>query len=299
MVEREYTPIAEQEEKLPKKPSQLKEIWRMFKKNRLAMVSLIILILLVLLTGFAEQIGTYQEAITMNVKAKLQNPSREHIFGTDQFGRDLFLRCIHGGRVSLFIAFVSTFLIMIFGCIIGIITAYYGGQFDNIIMRIFDSFSAIPTILFALTLVAALGQGISNLIVALVISRIPAFVRIVRASTLSIIDQEYIEAARSGGTSDVHIMLRHVLPNVVGPLIVQATMNVSSMILQTASLSFLGLGISAPQPEWGALISEAKEFMRVKPFMIIFPGVFIILASASINLIGDGLRDALDPRLRS
>lgn len=271
----------------------------MFKKNKLALFSLVVFLVIIILIIFAEQIGPYQKAISMNVKEKLQNPSWQHLFGTDAFGRDLFLRCLHGGRVSLFIAFTSTFVIMLLGCLIGMLTAFYGGRFDNIIMRISDCFSAIPTILFALTLVAALGQGITNLIVALVISRIPAFVRIVRASALSVVDREYIEAARSGGTSDLHIIFRHVLPNVGGPIIVQATMNISSMILQTASLSFLGLGISAPRPEWGALISEAKEFIRIKPFMIIFPGMCITLTSASVNLIGDGLRDALDPRLRS
>ncbi len=277
----------------------MKEIWRRFKKNKLAMTGLIVLTVMVLAAVFAEQIGTYETAITLNVKNKLQNPSWHHVFGTDGYGRDLFLRCVHGGRVSLFIGFVASIAGMLCGGLLGMISAYYGNKFDNIVMRTLDVFSAIPTILLALTLVAALGQGIFNIIVALVISRIPAFARIVRASTLGVVDQEYIEAARAGGTSDLHIMVKHIIPNVVSPLIVQTTMNVSSMILQTASLSFLGLGISAPRPEWGALISEAKEFMRIKPFMIIFPGLCIILASASINLLGDGLRDALDPRLKS
>lgn len=282
-----------------KKPSQIKEIWRRFRKNKLAMAGLIVLSVMILAAVFAEQIGSYQSAIAMDVKNKLQNPSWQHIFGTDGYGRDLFIRCVHGGRVSLFIGFAASMAGMLCGGILGMISAYYGNKFDNAVMRTLDVFSAIPTILLALTLVAALGQGIVNIIVALVISRIPAFARIVRASTLGVVDQDYIEAARAGGTSDYHIMLKHIIPNIVGPLIVQTTMNVSSMILQTASLSFLGLGISAPRPEWGALISEAKEYIRIKPFMILFPGLCIILASASINLLGDGLRDALDPRLKS
>lgn len=282
-----------------KKTGQMKEIWRRFKKNKLAMAGLVVLLIMTLAAVFAEQIGSYQSAISMNVRNKLQDPSWQHIFGTDGYGRDLFLRCVHGGRVSLFIGFAASIAGMLLGGILGMISAYYGNRFDNIVMRTLDVFSAIPTILLALTLVAALGQGIGNIIIALVVSRIPAFARIVRASTLSVVDQDFIEAAHAGGASDLHIMRKHIIPNVLGPLIVQTTMNVSSMILQTASLSFLGLGISAPRPEWGALISEAKEFMRIKPFMIIFPGLCIILASASINLLGDGLRDALDPRLKT
>lgn len=279
--------------------SRTKEIWRRFKKNKLAIAGLIVFMILILAAIFANQIGSYETAVKINIKNKLQNPTWQHIFGTDGYGRDLFLRCVHGARVSLFIGITASILGMIIGGALGMISAYYGNKLDNILMRTLDIFSAIPTILLALTLVVALGQGVFNIIVALVISRIPAFARIVRASTLTIVDQEYIEAARAGGTSNFHIMRRHIIPNISSTVIVQTTMSVSSMILQTASLSFLGLGISAPQPEWGALVSEAKEFMRIKPYMIVFPGLCIILASASVNLLGDGLRDALDPRLKT
>lgn len=282
-----------------RRPNQFKEVWRRFRKNKLAMFGLIVLLIISLMVIFAEQIGSYESCVTMDMSQKLLSPSLEHPFGMDAFGRDLFVRCVHGGRISLFISITASLLSMLFGGVLGMISAFYGKSFDNIVMRILDIFSAIPTILLALTLVAALGQGVGNLIAALVISKIPAFARIVRASTLGVVGQEYIEAAHAGGTSDIHIMVKHVLPNIAGPLIVQTTMNVASMIMQIASLSFLGLGISAPQPEWGTLISEAKEYMRLKPFMIVFPGLCIIMTSVSFNLLGDGLRDALDPRLKS
>lgn len=282
-----------------KKPSQAKEIWRRFRKNRLAVIGLIILMLIVLSAVFAEQITPYTECITMNVREKLQKPSAEHWLGTDGYGRDLLARCLHGGRISLTIGVVSSLLSLLVGGLLGLVAGYYGKQTDNVIMRIMDMFSALPTILLALSIIAALGSSIPNLILALAISRVPAFVRIIRASVITIVDQEYVEAALAGGTSDLRIMLKHILPNSVGPLIVQTTMNVSNMILQAAAMSFLGLGVSPPTPEWGAIISEAKEALRIAPYFMLFPGIFIILSSLSLNLIGDGLRDALDPRLKT
>lgn len=235
----------------------------------------------------------------MNLKEKLLSPSAEHLFGTDGYGRDILARCLHGGRISLFIGFTCSIVSMLFGAIFGMIAGYYGDPVDNIIMRVMDVLSAIPNILLALAIVAALGSSIFNLIMALTISHIPGFARVVRSSVLSITGQEYIEAARAGGTGDARILRKHILPNALGPLIVQTTMSVSSMILAAASMSFLGLGVNPPQPEWGSIISEAREFLRTNPTMILFPGVCIILASLSMNLIGDGLRDALDPRLKS
>jgi peptide/nickel transport system permease protein len=282
-----------------KKQSQLKEVWRRFKKNRLALFGLIVIVALILVAAFADLIRPYEAAVTMNVMERLAHPSATFWFGTDGFGRDVFARIIHGARASLFISFTTSILAMVFGGALGLVAAFYGNKTDNAIMRVLDVFSAIPTILLALTIVAALGTSIFNLIIALMISRIAAFARIIRSSVLTITDQEYIEAARAGGTSDFRIMFRHILPNALAPLIVQTTMNVSAMILQTAALSFLGLGISAPQPEWGGMISEARQFMRVRPLLLVFPGMSIVLASLSINLLGDGLRDALDPRLKT
>jgi peptide/nickel transport system permease protein len=176
---------------------------------------------------------------------------------------------------------------------------YVGGRLDNIVMRFMDLFSAIPTILLALTVVAALGSGITNICIAITVTRIPGFVRVVRSSVIGIADMEFIEAARAGGTATPRILFRHVLPNAMAPLIVQTTMNVSIIILLAASLSFLGLGVNPPQPEWGALISEAKEYLRTAPHLMAFPGMLLCLASFSMCVLGDGLRDALDPRLKS
>lgn len=285
-------------EEIPPKKSQLKETWHRFKKNKLGLYGLVVLCLLIVLCLCAPLVASYEECITMNVRYKLLTPSLEHPFGTDGYGRDLFARCLHGGRVSLLIGLSTSLLSLLAGGLLGLLAGYYGGKVDEILMRALDILNAIPTILLALAIVAALGSTIPNMIIALGISRTPAFARVIRASVLSEADREYVEAARAGGTSDLRIMIRHILPNVAGPMIVQTTMNVASMILQAASMSFLGLGVTAPRPEWGALISEAKEFMRAAPHLIAFPGLLIILSASAVSLLGDGLRDALDPRLK-
>ena len=284
---------------IPPKQSQIVEIWHRFKKNKLAMYGLIMILILIILCACANFVMPYKDCIRMNVKEKLLPPSAEHLFGTDGYGRDLFARCLHGGRVSLLIGFSTSILSLLAGGLLGLIAGFYGGKVDEILMRCLDVFNAIPTILLALAIVAALGSSIPNMIIALAISRTPAFARVIRASVLTAADQEYVEAARAGGTSDLRIMLRHILPNVVGPMIVQTTMNVASMILQAASMSFLGLGVTAPQPEWGALISEGKEFMNSAPHLILIPGLLIILSASAVSLFGDGIRDAIDPRLKN
>ena len=285
-------------EDIPPKKSQLKETWHRFKKNKLGLYGLIVICVLIVLCACAPLVASYEECITMNVRYKLLTPSWEHPFGTDGYGRDLFARCLHGGRVSLLIGLSTSLLSLMAGGLLGLLAGYYGGKVDEILMRALDILNAIPTILLALAIVAALGSTIPNMIIALGISRTPAFARVIRASVLSEADREYVEAAKAGGTSDFRIMIRHILPNVAGPMIVQTTMNVAAMILQAASMSFLGLGVTAPRPEWGALISEAKEFMRAAPHLIAFPGLLIILSASAVSLLGDGLRDALDPRLK-
>ncbi len=282
-----------------KKKSQMAEIWRRFKKNKLAMFGLAVILLMILTAVFADVIVPYDEAVTMNVKEKLHKPSAEFWFGTDGYGRDTFARCVHGTRISLIIGFGATFAATIVGASLGLICGYYGGKLDNLVMRFLDIFAALPPVLWALCIVAALGNSAVNLIIALVFARIPVFVRIVRSSTLTASDEEYVEAARAGGTSDARIMFRHILPNILGPLIVQMSLSISNMILTAASMSFLGLGVVAPMPEWGALISEAKEFMRTSAYLMIFPGLLIIFASLAMNLLGDGIRDAMDPKLKS
>jgi peptide/nickel transport system permease protein len=246
----------------------------------------------------ADFIVPYERAVSMNIRNRLTPPSAENWFGTDGFGRDLFARCLHGARVSLTIGFASSFAALVFGSLIGALVGYIGGRFDNLVMRLLDIFSAIPDILFAMAIVAALGPGIVNICIAITLNYIPNFVRIVRSAVLNIVEQEFIEAARAGGGSTMHIIFRHIIPNTVGILIVQTTANVASIILIAATLSFLGLGINPPQPEWGALVSEGREFLRRAPHLILIPGFMICIASFSMSVLGDGLRDALDPRLR-
>jgi len=282
-----------------KKESRWKEVWRRLKKDRVAMIGLFIVCFLLILAIVADFIVPYSAALKQNWKLRLAPPSAEFWFGCDGFGRDLFARCLHGSRVSLFIGFATSIATLVAGSLLGAFVGYIGGKLDDLVMRALDIFSSIPDILFAMAVVAAMGPGILNICFAIALTNIPAFVRIVRSSVLNIAEHEYIEAARAGGASTVHILFRHVLPNTVGILIIQTTANVASMILIAATLSFLGLGINPPQPEWGALVSEGKEFLRTAPHLILIPGFLICIASFAMSVLGDGLRDALDPRLRS
>ncbi len=288
----------QQDDLVFKKESVLIETWQRLKQNKLAMFGLITIFLMIVLAFCAELITPYANAITMNFKQKLLLPSGQHWFGTDNFGRDVFARCLYGSRVSLAVGFGTSIASLLIGSVVGSMAGFIGGRVDNLIMRFMDLFSSMPAILLAMAVVAALGSGLVNVGIAITIASIPTFVRVVRSSVLSIADQEFIEAARAGGTRTPRIIFRHVLPNAIGPLIVQSTMNVSQMIIMAAVLSFLGMGVDPPQPEWGALLSEAKEFLRTAPYLMFFPGALICLSSFSMNVLGDGLRDALDPRLR-
>ena len=290
--------MAEKKEKT-KKTSQLKEIARRFFKSKLATLGVALFAIVLFFAIFANLFGSYEDSITQNIMDKFQTPSAEHWFGTDNYGRDLFLRCIHGARISLIISFSASVLSAVLGTITGMTAAYYGGKYESVMMRLMDVFSAVPTILLAICFVAALGASSTNLVIAMALARTPSFTRIARGAALTVVGQEHIEAARCGGTSDLRIILRHIFPNAMAPVIITFTGNISSMILQNASMSFLGLGVPAPAPEWGAIISGAKGFMRNFPHMVWFPGLCIIIAALSISLIGDGLRDALDPRLKS
>lgn len=282
-----------------KKPSQLKEIWRRLKKDKLAIFGLTVIVLMILLAIGADLAADYDSVIKVNVKHRLQWPSAEHWFGTDSYGRDLFARCLHGARISLSIGFAAAAVATVGGSLIGAMTGYIGGRFDTVVMRIIDIISAIPPTLLALAVVAALGPGAIKLLLALSFTTTPGFVRIVRSAVLGIAEQEYIEACRAGGTSTWRILTKHILPNAIGTVIVQGTLVVSHMIRTIATLSFLGLGINPPTPEWGVLISEAKEFLRTSPYMMMFPAGMLCLTAFAISVFGDGLRDALDPRLKS
>jgi peptide/nickel transport system permease protein len=283
-----------------KKRSQFKSIFFRFKKNKLAMFGLVILLLMVMIAIFADFIADYEaDAISQNMKIRLQTPNRNHIFGTDHYGRDLFARVVFGTRISLFVGVASITVSLAIGVVIGSVAGYYGGRIDNIIMRLMDVLLAIPQTLMAISIVAALGPGIINLLIAMSLSSIPRFSRIVRSSILSISGQEFIEAAKACGTSDTRIIAKHIIPNAIGPIIVQATLNMASTIIAIAGLSFIGLGIQPPTPEWGSMLSEGKAQMRYYPHLVIIPGIAIVFAVMGLNLIGDGLRDSLDPRLRN
>ncbi len=275
------------------------ETWRRFKKSKLAMLGLVIMLIFAFFIIFAGAIANYEEKVqSQDLAASFQPPSREHWFGTDEYGRDLFARIIHGGRISLSVGLISTFISIVIAAGIGAAAAYYGGLFDSIVMRILDMFMGIPLLLLAIAVAASLGPGIINLTMAITVAQIPGFTRIIRSVILNIYSLDYIEASKAYGSSDSTIILSHILPNAMGPIIVQATMSVAVVILDTAALSYLGLGIQPPAPEWGAILSDGKEFMRYSPYLVIFPGLAIAISSLALNLIGDGLRDALDPKLR-
>ena len=284
--------------KKSKKNSQLKEVWRRFRKNKSAMVGLIILILFALCAIFADLIVPYERGIDQDGSVRLQGPSAEHWFGTDAFGRDTFARVVHGSRVSLSIGFAAVGISLILGGFLGAAAGYYGGRADNIIMRIMDVFTCVPGILLALAIVAALGSSMTNLLIAVTISSIPGFVRLVRSSILTVVENDFIEAARSYGAKDFRIITKYILPNAIGPIIVQATMGIAGMILSASGLSYMGMGIQPPRPEWGAMLSEAKDYMRTDPHLLLFPGFAILISALCFNLVGDGLRDALDPKLK-
>lgn len=233
-----------------------------------------------------------------NFALKLQGPTTEYWFGTDDFGRDVFSRILHGLSITFRIGFVSVAIAGTVGTVIGIISGYYGGKIDAIIMRIMDILLAFPSIILALAIVATLGPGLNNIILAVAISAFPVFARIARGSTLSVKKLEYIDAVKALGASDTRIIFKHILPNTLSPLIVQSTLSIATGVLSAAGLSFLGLGVSPPSPEWGAMLNSGKVYMFQAPHMTYAPGLAIVLFVLAFNLFGDGLRDALDPKTK-
>lgn len=289
--------MKEKRNRKSKKTNQMKEIWRRFRKSKTAMLGLCLLIFVLSIAIFADVITPYENAISQSAD-RLDSPSAAHIFGTDELGRDLFARIVHGSRYSLLIGVSTSVLALVIGGLLGAIAAYYGGWVDNIIMRLTDVVMTVPPILLSLAVVAALGGSLRNLLIAITIPCVPSMLRLVRSVVLGVVDEDYIEAARSYGASDMRIILKYVIPNALGPIIVTTTMNVANMILSAAGLSFLSLGVQPPAPEWGALLSDAKTYMFTAPHLLYIPGIFIVIAALSFNLAGDGLRDALDPKLK-
>ena len=282
------------------KRSQLSIIWRRLRRDRMAMLGLAILIVMIILALLADFIADYDTAVIgMNMRERLQTPSRAHWFGTDGYGRDVFARIIHGSRLSLSLSILAMAAAVAIGSLIGAVAGYYGGRVDNLLMRFMDILLATPPMLMSISIVAALGHSMVNLMIALSLAYIPVFARVIRSSILSVKGQEFVEAAKACGTSDARIILRHIVPNAIGPIIVQATLAMGSTILIISSLSFMGMGIQPPQPEWGTMLYEGRDLIRTSPYLVIFPGIAIALAVLSLNLLGDGLRDALDPRLKN
>jgi peptide/nickel transport system permease protein len=272
----------------------LRRLWR----NPGAVAGAVVLVVVILLAILAPLIAPY-DPIEQDTSAIRAAPSREHLFGADNFGRDVFSRVLYGGRMSLPVGFVAVGITAIFGVALGLIAGYYGRRIDTVIMRWVDLMLAFPGILLAMALIAILGTSLFNLMLAVGIAAIPEYTRVVRGSVLSAREAEYVTAARVSGAQDRAIILRHILPNVLPPVIVLATLGIAGAIILGSTLSFLGLGIQPPTPEWGNMLSDGRTMMRHQWWVSFFPGLAIMLTVLAINLLGDGLRDALDPRLRN
>lgn len=281
-----------------KKNSEFVRVMRQMSKNKLAMVGLAIFIVEVVLVVLAPYIIPYDYA-KMDMTACFATPSMKHLFGCDDLGRDIFSRVLYGGRFSVTMGLFATLLAAFLGMAIGAVAGYFGGWVDNLIMRVLDIVQAIPSMLLMIVIAAVLGPGYLNTIIAMAFGSIPGYARMLRAQMLKERTNEYIEAATSINCSTFRIIFSHLLPNCLSPIIVQATMGVGQTITLCAGLSFIGLGIQPPTPEWGAMLSASRAFMRSSPHMVIFPGLAIAVTVLALNLMGDGLRDALDPKLKN
>ena len=277
--------------------SFIRDAWRRFKRNRTAVFGLFLIFLLIFVAVFAGVITKHSPYTSVPASAN-QTPNANHWFGADHMGRDLFARCIYGARWSLPIGLVSMVLALLGGGMLGLVAAFFGKRTDEVIMRIADVFQAIPGVLMAITVVATLGAGTPQLLIAIFISFVPTMSRIVRAAVLTVRGNEYIQAAICVGSRNMHLMLRHMLPNAVGHIIIFAVFTISAGINLVTTLSYIGLGIQPPAPEWGSLLASGRHFISVFPHMVIFPGAMIMVTILAFNLFGDGLRDALDPRLK-
>jgi len=271
--------------------------YKMLSKNKAALAGFFIIIIFILMALFAPVIAPY-DPVKMEPANKLQTPSADHWFGTDDKGRDILSRIMYGARISLTVGIVSTLIGAAVGIVLGLISGYYGRWIDSLIMRICDVLLAFPGILLALAIIAVLGTSTTNVIIAVAFFAIPTFARIVRGSVLSVKKLEYIDAIRALGASDFRIIFMHILPNILSPIIVQATLYIASAIITASALSFLGMGTQPPTPEWGTMLSDGRSYIRQAPHITLFPGLVIFLVVMGFNLFGDGLRDALDPKTK-
>ncbi len=277
--------------------SMMHQVLQRLFKNPLAVAGFTVFLLLVILSVAAPVLTPYNPT-SLDLREILQNPSIKHPFGTDQYGRDILTRLLYGGRTSLALGFIGAAIALAVGILIGTVSGYYGGAIDNVIMRFIEIIQSIPGMLFAIIISTVLGGGFINTCIALSISSIPTISRIIRAEIMKIRQEEYLEAAVSIRCSQFRIMYKHILPNVLSPVIVNAAMTVGATISQAAGLSYIGLGIQPPMAEWGAMLTDGKEFVRTFPWLVVWPGMCIGITVLAVNLFGDGLRDALDPKLK-
>ena len=269
-----------------------------FRKNKLAMFGVVLLCIVAVAVMLAPVLSSYEAVSQMHVSDRFTAPNKLYIFGTDEFGRDLFARVLYGGRISLLCSFAIIGIAFVVGAVIGGAAGYFGGKVDSVLMRFVDMLMAVPSTLLAMAIITALGNGVWKLVVALAISQIARFARIVRSAVLTLRNVEYIEAAKCYGCSSLRIILKHILPNGIGPIIVSATLCLGQTILSISSMGYLGLGVASPTPEWGTIISENKMNIQAYPYLGLIPGICICLTVMAVNFIGDGLRDAFDPRTK-
>lgn len=281
-----------------RKQSQFSQVMHRLRRNKVAMAGLIIIVLLIVVAILSPWIAPY-DYMAMDMKAMYARPSNQHIFGCDELGRDIFSRILYGARASLSLGLITSVVSTLIGLVIGSVAGYFGGKVENFIMRIVDIVQAIPGVLLSIAISAALGAGFTNTILALSIGGIPMTVRLLRGSILTVRGQEYIEAAEKINCSKFRIITSHILPNSIAPLIVSVTMGIGNTILAAASLSYIGLGVQPPTPEWGAMLSAGKSVVTKYPHLCIFPGLCIMVVVLCFNMLGDGLRDAMDPKLKN
>lgn len=282
------------------KGAQFREFWRRYRQNPGAVLGLIIVILLIIAAIMSGIVFDYDtDIIGNNIVERLQKPSAEHWFGTDELGRDVFARTMYGARYSLAIGVVAVIVSLVAGVTLGAVAGFVGGAVENLIMRIMDIFAAIPSILMAMAIVSALGQSAIILMIAVGVTSVPSFATITRAAVLQVRNNDFVEAARAIGMPNWKIVVKHILPNSLAPILVQATLRIGNAIISASGLSFLGLGIPLPAPEWGGMLSNGRKYIRDYPYMTIFPGLAILITVIAFNLIGDGVRDALDPKLKN
>lgn len=281
-----------------KASSPWRDSLRQLLRNRFAIAGMIIILFFILIAVFAPFITSYPYD-KINPINRLQPPSAEHWFGADDVGRDIFTRIAFGARISLMVGLFAVTGALLFGTLLGIIAGYYGRWIDMIISRIFDILLAFPSILLAIAIVAILGASLQNALIAIAIVNIPIFGRLIRSKVISLREEEFIMAARAQGMKNGRIIFHHIFPNSVAPIIVQATLSFGTAILEAAALGFLGLGAQPPDPEWGAMLADSRDFIQLAPWTLIFPGVSIMLVVLGFNLVGDGLRDALDPKMKN